>query len=716
MKKQQIAILSIKNIVILLISLSFTFSYSNNEVFSQLEKYNVTWKELGESSLDAMPIGNGDIGVNVWTENNGDLVFLIGKNDAWGEEKSFFQGMMSVGRVRISLEPNPFKGAQNLFQSLVLSEGKIVLKSEKAELQIWSDANANVTHIETNTDAPTKMTVHAQSWRTEKRDSIGVDTFLEGLTDEIVWHYRVNRPNTPIHNNTIGSLIEGDGLVSRDQTTLVSKISKNHHVRVHTFVQVTDTIEQWIDKMNKQVSETNSISFDIAKQKHIDWWRNFWNRSWIFVTGDKDAESVSRGYILQRFIHGCTSRGDYPIKFNGSLYTIFRKLVHKEEEIDLTPDMRRWGGRYWFQNTRASYWPMVASGDFDLMQPLFSMYRNMVEYNSKLVQEYYGHNGFYVKETTDIWGGLTNKKLSKKQSHTLHYYCTILELSAMMIDYYEYTRDDSFIEETLLPVVDGAVTFYDEHFPKNETGKLEIKNANSLESFWGTTNPTPDIAGLHFVLKGLLNLPENHTTPEQRERWKKIASTIPPVATGMKKNKKVIFPYEGEQVIKRKNSENPDLYAVYPYRLYGIGKPDLEIAKSTYELRDIKRTGCWRQDAINAAMLGLADNARKDIVFNFTRKEPELKFPAFWAQGFDHAPDQDNGGVAMHALQCMLIQSDDGKIHLLPAWPKNWNADFKLHTPDKTTVQAKVVNGKLTDIYVHPESRQKDLIISDIYK
>jgi hypothetical protein len=29
----------------------------------------------------------------------------------------------------------------------------------------------------------------------------------------------------------------------------------------------------------------------------------------------------------------------------------------------------------------------------------------------------------------------------------------------------------------------------------------------------------------------------------------------------------------------------------------------------------------------------------------------------------------------------MLMQTVGRKILLLPAWPKNWNADFKLHAP-----------------------------------
>ena len=59
----------------------------------------------------------------------------------------------------------------------------------------------------------------------------------------------------------------------------------------------------------------------------------------------------------------------------------------------------------------------------------------------------------------------------------------------------------------------------------------------------------------------------------------------------------------------------------------------------------------------------------------------------------------------------MLMQTDGKKILLLPAWPAEWNADFKLHAPYNTTVEGRVVNGEVIDLKVIPESRQKDVII-----
>jgi hypothetical protein len=51
--------------------------------------YDLVWDTPGKNSSDSMPIGNGDIGANVWVEQNGDLLILISKTDSWDENGSY---------------------------------------------------------------------------------------------------------------------------------------------------------------------------------------------------------------------------------------------------------------------------------------------------------------------------------------------------------------------------------------------------------------------------------------------------------------------------------------------------------------------------------------------------------------------------------------------------------------------------------------------------
>ncbi len=60
----------------------------------------------------------------------------------------------------------------------------------------------------------------------------------------------------------------------------------------------------------------------------------------------------------------------------------------------------------------------------------------------------------------------------------------------------------------------------------------------------------------------------------------------------------------------------------------------------------------------------------------------------------------------------IIIQDIHGeKIHLFPAWPMDWDVDFKLHAPQKTIVSGKLVDGELKDLKVIPEGRKDDIIL-----
>jgi hypothetical protein len=113
---------------------------------------------------------------------------------------------------------------------------------------------------------------------------------------------------------------------------------------------------------------------------------------------------------------------------------------------------------------------------------------------------------------------------------------------------------------------------------------------------------------------------------------------------------------------------------------------------------------------MEAALLGLTDEAKSSVNQAFN-SYGDQRFAWFWWKNSDWIPDMDNGGAGMTTLELMLMQCDGKRIQLLPAWPKNWAADFKLHAPYKTIVEGHVEDGKITKLTVTPKERAKDVII-----
>ncbi len=428
-----------------------------------------------------------------------------------------------------------------------------------------------------------------------------------------------------------------------------------------------------------------------------------------------DADVVARAYALQRWMDACAGRGRYPIKFNGSIFT----MPHDGKFGDA--DYRRWGPGYWWQNTRLPYLSMCTSGDFEMIRPLFRMYaEELMPLHEHRSQVQLGHGGALVPECIYFWGpvftqsyGWTpiDQREDKIQESPWHKWEWVagLELIWMMLDYVEHTEDWDYFRQHVIPSAHAVLLFFHEHSPLNEDGYLVMHPSQALETWWDCTNPMPEVAGLRAVTSRLMSYDAQYSSVDDRAFWKQIADITPPLPVWRKDGKELLAP--AERFEAKSNVENPELYAVHPFRLISFEKPQVELGIRALENRWDRGASGWRQDDLFMTYLGLADQARSNLVSRARNKHAGSRFPAFWGPNYDWIPDQDHGGVLMRALQTMLMQTDGRKIYLLPAWPGDWDAEFKLRAPYSTTLTGRVVDGKVKDLVVTPESRRADVIL-----
>lgn len=102
----------------------------------------------------------------------------------------------------------------------------------------------------------------------------------------------------------------------------------------------------------------------------------------------------------------------------------------------------------------------------------------------------------------------------------------------------------------------------------------------------------------------------------------------------------------------------------------------------------------WSQDGQQAARLGLTEEAKANLIAKLDFANKHHRFPVIWGPNFDWTPDQDHGSNLLTTLQDMVMQSYDGTVYLLPAFPKDWEVSFRLHTPRHTVVTGHYKNGK----------------------
>ena len=736
---------------------------------NRLAEYNVIWESPSKDHNGSMPIGNGDIGLNVWVEEKGDICFYIGKTDSWGDNGR----LLKVGKVRVTCEPAIIFQGSDFKQELDLHSGSIRISSsrdiggKKADfsLRLWIDANHPVIHLNHESSIPVKLTANIELWRTEPNalSELGVsdlledrskpgslhepvivepDSLIQTTKNYIGWFHHNHKSvgfeltnrlqglsefktNDPILHRTFGAIITGSEANRLNDRTLQTASSKKGRLNVYIITNHPSQPGEWLNAIENIVNETEAVPFKERQKAHEKWWVEFWNRSWIHATpsdsshlaGENDAFIVSRAYALQRFIDASAGRGNYPIKFNGSIFTVPAKG---------TPggaDYRRWGPGYWWQNTRLPYQSMCTSGDYDLMQAFFKMYTEEIyELCKKRTNKYFGIDGAYFPECMYFWGSVFTstygwtpyeERTDKLQESGWHKWEWVAgpELVFMMLDYFDYTQDQEFLKNKISPVANDIMKFFDNYYTINENGKLVMHPSMACETWWDCTNPMPELAGLHSITMRLLALPENLTNEQDRDFWNTLNAKLPELPVRETPSGIALAP--AARFEDKRNVENPELYAVFPFRLLGIGYPDLDWGKNALEHRWDKGDFGWRQDDIFMAYLGLTEQARNYLVARAGNHDKGSRFPAFWGPNYDWTPDQDHGGILMKAFQSLLMQADpySKKIYLFPAWPKEWNAEFKLHAPYNTTIEGQFRDGKIEVLNVTPSSRKEDVII-----
>lgn len=737
-----------------------------------LENYNQVWTTQSQNSSESMPLGGGDIGMNVWVEK-GDLYFYFSRSGTFDEHNT----LLKLGRVKVALTPNPFKDNLGFKQELNLKDGYITISQNDTKVKLWVAVFNPVIHVELHSKSPLNMQVNYESWRYKNRSVKGkannansykwapqgeIITYQDSINvvDNTLKFYHKNREQTvfdvavkqqkmelvkeqmmnPLKHLTFGGIISGKNLkpdgtyngVYRDTdfkgfTLSSKKATKKQSFSITLHTQQVNDFGIWDAGLTQEVS-----TYKKNHKKTILWWNKFWNRSFIYTQENKISKKdsvyqIGQNYQLFRYMLGCNAFGKYPTKFNGGLFTY--DPVYVKSDLPFTPDFRNWGGGTMTQqNQRLVYFPMLKSGDFDMMTSQLDYYLTLQKNAELRSQVYWNHKGAAFTEQLENFGLPNPAEYEWKRPEDydpgmqynawLEYqWDTVFEFCKMMLEQDEYAAINI---EKYNSFILSCLNFFDEHYQYlakkrgrkslDANGHLILYPGSAVETYKMANNANSTISALKVITEKLLKISGESLKAEDVEFLKAIKTRIPPLNFREINDKKVLSPAKSWERIN--NTEAAQLYPVFPWGIYGIGLPDLEVAQNTYKLdKDLLKFRShvgWKQDNIMAAHLGFTEEASKYTLLKMANSG--RRFSAFWGPGFDWVPDHNWGGSGMIGMQDMLLQEANGKILLFPAWPKNWNVHFKLHAKHNTTVEAKLENGKLSILNIQPKEREKDIL------
>lgn len=717
-------------------------------VADHLATYNERWTSKSANVTGSMPIGDGTRAANVWVEGN-TLKVLLAAGDAWDENVR----QAKLGTLNITFSPNPYASG-SFVQELKLREGEIVITSGTSPTittRVWFGANEQTMHVESSAASNFSTTVDFVNARPSLvtnpstsnftfYDLINSEDGVVGVQPTIypdVVYSRSNKLEWAHHNSsstydeintmqklstsafadpltgrTFGGVASGAGFTVSSPTRLQSTPSTSNRLDVTLHSQIdrtSDWLTRWENAITSLASTSASTPIESLRSAHQTWWGDFWERSYIFATGDADADTVTRGWLNTRYVQAIAGRtANTPIRFNGSLFT---------PGSATDPDFRLWNSFHQF-NQRFTYWSMLQSGDFDLMKPYFDQYRSSLDLAKARVAAFWGApqvaepttvqtaatQGAMWPEVMGLWGQSVGGEYGWNRaghndawfsgSWTRFLYGGNLEVVAMMLDYFSYTGDTAFANDTLLPVAREVIKFYDTHWVL-QNGKIDMFPMYSGEGDRLLHNPMVDTAGLHNALEELLALPAAIGTSADRTYWSAVQTRLPnlPIGASASDNDSNYGAADrlktSSDVFLGSDTNNQNLWPIFPFRMFGYGQPNLELAIASYNDRrgkyPVDGSNDWRHDAIHAAYLGLADEARFQTVAAF--RAGAWRYRGFGPGGGDGEPGQEPTAIAKTALEAMLLHPGaNGQSTVFTAWPANWNVQFKLRTAGAITV------------------------------
>lgn len=483
-------------------------------------------------------------------------------------------------------------------------------------------------------------------------------------------------------------------------------------------------------------------------------WEEFWARSFVFVQPKSNPADprfqVGRNYNLRRFMDACNQRGELPLRPNGGIYTVEESPPHLKvppfapgldlpaapRTNPLDPDWRRGGQSFVGQSLRWTGWPCGADGDSDIREPLLRFYRDRLPLAQARAKALGAEGAVYPERLslaglTD--GGATAVGLAKAPELS-HHFSSGFEHAWMAVRAAQLNGRDLRPD---LPWILGQLrfidTFHGARKPKpvaraaagtgaSAPARMVIQPGNALSAASGATNPAELVAALHALVPTLAALPE---VAEKDKAWLRELHAKLPALPRIERAGVPVLALAERWSRLHDASETPELHALWPYRIVGRALPETaDLAQATWERAGLARDGRTERperrsdfsgsaSLAYAASLGLAEECGRRALAKLADASSPFPFAGFAGPGREWVPDLTWSGSGRAGLQEMLVDWEpgaEGRILLLPAWPKDWDVTFRLRAPGNTRVTCVVESGKIERLIVDPPSRLENVV------
>ena len=294
-------------------------------------------------------------------------------------------------------------------------------------------------------------------------------------------------------------------------------------------------------------------------------------------------------------------------------------------------------------------------------------------------------------------------------------------------DYYQYSGDKKFLAQKAIPFMKDAAAFYEDFLIEDSSGKYIFNPSYSPENNPGNSsaqaclNATIEIAIAKELLRNLIAACEElKTDPEGIKKWKAMLSKMPDYMINKDGAvKEWTTPLLEDNYAHRHCSHLYALFNGLPAEIEN--NPELQKAfKRAIDLRiEVRRKENGGIMAFGLVQLGLSASSLRDSGMSY--EIVDWLANNFWYRsGMNTSHDPGSifnvdirGGLPAVIIR-MLVNSQPGKIELLPALPKEWPSGKIEGIPCRGQVLVKSLNWtpeKITAVIKSEAKQQVNLMI-----
>ncbi|WP_238008486.1 discoidin domain-containing protein [Dactylosporangium sp. AC04546] len=601
-----------------------------------------------------------------------------------------------------------FREEQNILQGDV--DTTMTLGGQPVTMKTWTAANDNlvVTQIRSTGTATVQLKAETFAGSADARSGF---TNTAGVSGQTTWATR----RTPSGTNWVSEaslatrLIGGTGAASASGATarITFDLAPGQTVRLVTAVagggqNPTGTAAS----AQSLVGAQSGGSLDTQYTTHLEWWKQYWLKSYLNVGDDV----LHRYYYGALYLLGSSIRAG---RMSPGLYGIWA-----------TSDSPQFSGDMHLNyNYMANFYGVYSANRTDLALPYFDLIGAYVpEARRRARQDLNRVKPDYVSRRFPS-GGVPAGLLfpvgiapygSTADNNYHQQVGNALFAATQYVAYYDYTRDRAFLQNTAYPFLKEVAAFFQSWLEFD--GQRYHLWSGPHEGTWGR-NSSPDLGLLRYVLASLVSAStELNVDAALRTTWQDILNRLAPTPTTTY-NGQTVFALADAGTIQGSDTRlihpgdnTVNLEFIHPGEVLGLASSsaDRQIAVNT-----LNAMNSWGQDNsfpkvfTQAARVGYPAASLIDQLKGQINQKlgPNLRI-------VDPFHGLEKTG-AVEAVDNLLLQSDNGVIRVFPVWPASRNARFvNLREKDAFLVSSELTGGQVVYVDIVSQAGRPAALLS----